>query len=1139
MRRIPSILLFLCGLLTAFTLRAQIRSYTASSVLSAGKWYKLAVKDAGMYKIDASYLTRLGITLPVPSSQLRLFGNGGYMLPEANAALRPDDLSENALLVEDGGDGSFGAQDYFLFYAPGAHQRIWDTATACYRQVRNYYTDSSWYFLTVGGGGKRMTRAQTVTPVQTVNSFDDLYVHETDEVNLLQSGKEWYGETFGSGLGRPSSREFNIPLKQIISGSPLLLYTDVLARSIGQSSRFDIRLNGQSVQQLIVPALSGSAYDPAGTPASLLSSLPAPAAELTVSMLFTPGNSAAQGWLNRFELNLRRRLDMTQVSQLAFRDRASAAVSGIRFSITNAPAGTRVLDVTNFLNPVEYAVVNSGSTAFFDAPGGQVREYIAFQPNQLPAPSPGVVISNQNLHGQSSAAYLIISHGSLLAQARRLGDYHLRQQGLSYLVADVQQIYHEFASGAPDPTAIRDFVKMFYDRAGNDASKRPRYLLLFGDASYDYRNRISGNTNLVPAYASDASLDMLVSHTSDDYFGFLDDDEDIRSLTARNLLDIGIGRVPAATPEDARTYVDKVISYPNSFGPWRNQFTLVADDEDQNLHLRDAEEMARIVEGTNPQLRLQKIYLDAFPQESGAGGARYPEVNEAINRRMFNGNLIWNYSGHGGYKRLAEEAVLEENMLDGWQNASRLPLFITATCDFAPYDNPQINSLGEQLLLRKNGGAIALMTTTRIVFAYANRILNANYLNTVTARQADGSWLSLGDAVRQSKNNTYNSLSDAINIRKFTLLGDPALVLGFPMHQVVTTAINDSAASRFTDTLRALNRYTFSGEVRNRQGNRLAGFNGTLTATLYDKAQIRTTRRNDPGSLQESFAQQQQVLFNGKADVKDGRFQYSFVVPKDIDLRTGAIRLSYYADDGNTDAAGLETNWYAGGLGTEGNDDRKGPLIKAYLNDERFLNGGIVNNQPLLLVDLYDSSGLNTVGTGIGHDMIAVLDENHTRVFVLNDYFEAETNSYQKGRIRFLLPVLEEGLHQLKIRAWDVFNNPSEVLLTFRVVKDAPALLLQVKTIPNPFTSKTKFSFEHNRVGEPLQVSVHLFTHNGQWIKTLRKTIIATGNRSDEVEWDGTDERGRRLHGGVYIYKLTVQGADGLLRHNAGKLLMQ
>lgn len=1139
MRRIPSILLFWCSLLAAFTLRAQIRSYTASSVLSGGKWYKLAVREAGVYKIEAAYLSRLGITLPVPSSQLRLFGNGGYMLPEANAIPRPDDLLENALLVEDGGDGSFGSQDYFLFYAPGAHQRIWDTSNACYRQIRNHYTDSSWYFLTVGGTGKRMTSAQSVTPVLTVSSFDDLYVHETDEVNLLQSGKEWYGETFGSGLGRPTSRDFIIPLKQIISGSPLLLHTDVLARSIGQSSRFDIRLNGQSVQQLIVPALPGSAYDPAGTPASLFSRLSAPAADLTLSLLFIPGNSAAQGWLNRFELNIRRRLDMGQSGQLAFRDRASASASGIRFSISNAPAGTRVLEVTNFLQPVEYAVVNSGSAAFFDAPGGQVREYIAFHPTQLPSPSPGVAIPNQNLHGQPSPAYLIVTHASLLAEARRLGEHHLRQQGLQYLVADVQQIYHEFASGAPDPTAIRDFVKMFYDRAGNDVSKRPRYLLLLGDASYDYRNRINGNTNLVPAYASDASLDMLVSHTTDDYFGFLDDDEDIRSLSARNLLDIGIGRVPAATPEEARDFADKVIRYPNSFGTWRNQLTLVADDEDQNLHLRDAEEMARIVETHNPPLQLHKIYLDAFPQESGAGGARYPEVNAAINRRMFNGNLIWNYSGHGGYKRLAEETILEENMFEGWQNASRLPLFITATCDFAPYDNPQIKSLGEQLLLRKNGGAIGLMTTTRVVFAYANRILNANYLATVTARQPDGSWLSLGDAVRHSKNTTYSNLSDAVNIRKFTLLGDPALVLGFPMHQVVSTAINDRAAHLFTDTLRALNRYTFSGEVRDMQGNRMAGFNGKVTATIYDKAQIRTTRANDPGSLRESFAQQQQVLFNGKAEVKDGRFQYSFVVPKDIDLRTGAIRLSYYADDGTTDAAGLETNWYAGGMGSGGQDDRKGPLIKAYLNDERFLNGGIVNNQPLLLVDLYDSSGLNTVGTGIGHDMIAVLDDDRNRVFVLNDYFEAETGSYQKGRIRFLMPVLEEGLHQLKIRAWDVFNNPSEIQLTFRVVNDAPTMLLQVKTIPNPFTSTVRFSFEHNLKGEELRVSVHLFTHNGQWIKTLRKTIIASGNRSDEVEWDGTDERGRRLHGGVYIYQLTVQDANGRLHRQAGKLLMQ
>jgi hypothetical protein len=648
---------------------------------------------------------------------------------------------------------------------------------------------------------------------------------------------------------------------------------------------------------------------------------------------------------------------------------------------------------------------------------------------------------------------------------------------------------------------------------------------------------VDSTTNLLPVFESPFSTDPLTSYVSDDFFGLLDDNDDVNSVTPVAYLDIGIGRVPASTAAQAKAYVDKVIAYGRSFGPWRNQMTFVADDEDQNTHLNDAELISGTAASTGPLLNRLKIYLDAYVQESGSGGSRYPQVNDAINRRMFTGNLIWNYSGHGGYKRLAQEAILDEDMVGTWTNSARLPLFITATCDFAPYDDPLIRSIGDNILMRPGTGGIALMTTTRPVFAFSNRVINNNYLSIALRRDASGRYPSLGDAVRLAKNFTYQTSGDALNNRKFTLLGDPALTLGFPAFTVVTTAINGIPAASFTDTLKALNRYTVTGELRNRQGLPMPDFNGYVYPTLYDKAQQIKTLGNDPGSRVTPFLQQQNLVLNARARVTNGRFSFTFIVPRDIDFRTGAGRMSYYADNGAVDAAGSEDNWYIGGLGNEVKDDGQGPDVRAFLNDEKFVNGGIVNENSVLVVRLRDSSGINTVGTGIGHDLTATLDNDPNRIFVLNDFFEADTTA-RGGTVRFPLPTLAEGPHTLKVKAWDVFNNSAERILEFTVAKKQELTLKHVLNYPNPFSENTRFWFEHNRPMEDLQVSIRIMTVTGRVVKTIRKTINTLGNRSDEIGWDGRDEYGDRLGRGVYLWQLDVRSADGKRQQKLEKLLI-
>lgn len=1117
------------------------RTYAANSVLSSGSWYKIGVKKTGIYKVDIAFLNSLGVnTSSISSAAIRLFGNGGQMLPEDNAAVRPDDLMENPIEVVDGGDGIFNGNDYFLFYANGPDEWITDAGNKKFSHRKNLYSTQSYFFLSIGGTGKRITTNNfSGTPNFTVTNFNDHYFYELDSINFLNSGREWYGEEFGNIPGKPLSINFNANFPNLDISQPLQLISNVVARSAGASSRMDVSVNNvPALQHFIAPVGSGQ-YDAVAIPSQQSTTFTALQPQLTINFSYAPTSINAQAWLNWFEIFGRRNLSFNGVDQVLFRDWNSAGVGNVaEFKIQNATSATEVWDVTNPLNAVKMQGSLSGSDYKFINSSSSLKEYIAFNAANFLTPSAIGKVDNQDLHNSSYADMLIITHNSLSGEAQRLAAHHFQREGLKSVVVTTEQVYNEFSSGSQDPTAIRDFVKMYYDKAAGDSTKMPKYLLLFGDASYDYLSRLKNNTNLVPCYESPASLDPLGTYTADDFFGLLSDNDNINSSATANLLDIGIGRIPAKNVTDAKNAVDKIIAYTQkeSFGPWRNDLTFIADDGDGNLHLNDAEIMSATVSAAYPLGNEQKIYLDAYKKQSGSGGSRYPDVNAAINNKIFSGTLICNYSGHGGPSRLAEEDILDQDMIKTWINGNKLPLFVTATCDFAPYDNPAINSIGEDILLREKNGAIGLMTTTRVVFAFSNRIMNNNYLNLAMQKKPNGKYRSLGEAVQAGKNFTYSTFSDVINNRKFTLLGDPSLTLGFPSFNVNTVSVNDNQNG--TDTLKALNKYVVKGQVVDGSGALLPDFNGTVYTTIYDKSQVINTLGNDPQSPVTAFNQQTNVLYKGKAKAVNGKFSFTFIVPKDINYQFGKGKISYYADNTITDAAGFNNSIIIGGAGNNSVNDKDGPVIKAYLNDEKFVNGSITNANPILIVKLSDSSGINTVGTGIGHDITATLDNNNNTFFNLNEFYEAEVDSYQKGIIRFQLPLLEEGVHTLTIKAWDVANNSSTYLLTFRVVKSGELQITHVLNYPNPFTTRTQFWFEHNRPGENLRVNIRIMTITGKVIKFIQQTINTTGNRSTEIEWDGKDDFGDKISRGVYLYSIEVLTADGKKARKLEKLVL-
>jgi hypothetical protein len=1133
--------LFICLMAVCLVPARAQRNYAANSVLATGNWYKIAVKQEGVYKVDVNLLASLGISASnLASASIRLYGNGGGMLDENNATARPDDLFENPIEMSDGGDGIFNNSDYFLFYAPGPQRWLKDSASQSFHHQKNLYADTAYYYITIVGTGKRIAlQTNAGAPTVNVNSFNERYFYENDLVNLLNSGKEWYGEEFNTNLGGSLTRNFTVDWPGLILTQPVSFASDFAASSVGATSSFAVKLNGQPVQTSNLAGVSGNFLDPFATSLTQQNTASVTQSSLAVSINFIPGVNSARGWLNWFELLGRRSLSVSANAQLLFRDWQSVAGGAIAgYSINNNGTAVNVWEITNPLQPVKMNTATNASQTTFSNDASRLREYVAFA--NANALVPGVIgkVANQNLHNSSTADLIIITHNSLLAQAQSLAQFHLQHDGYKTAVVTADQVYQEFSGGTPDPTALRDFVKMYYDKAGTDITKRPKYLLLFGSASYDYRNRISGNSNLVPGYESVNSLEPLATYTSDDFFGFLDDSDNINRNDPLANLDIGIGRIPAHNSSEAAIMVDKIVRYhaKESLGAWRNQTVYVADDQDQNLHLNDAETVSADARAANPLFNQYKIYLDAYPIVSSSAGARYPAVNDAIVSQVFNGTLIFNYSGHGSYQRLAEEAVLTQEELNRFNNPNKLPLFITASCDFAPFDDPSKNSLGDGILTGNPNGAIALLTTTRLVFAYSNLMINDNYLKIALKPLSNGQYLRLGESVRQAKNYTSVNSGDLLNNRKFTLLGDPAIQLAFPALRLQLTGINGRPLSG-SDTLRPLQKYTFTGIVTDALGTPVNDFNGTIRPTVYDKPQLVKTLGNDPSSIVTTFSQQSSILYKGNATVAAGKFSFSFIVPKDISFQAGQGRMSLYADDGVRDANGVNTAFYVGGNGNLINTDNTGPVIKPYLNDDQFQDGGLTNENPVLLAKLYDSSGISTSGNGIGHDITAVIDGDERNVLVLNNFYTAYQDSYQQGQVLFQLPTLTEGKHSIRIKAWDVADNSGEATLNFVVVKQEKPTITHVRNFPNPFSVSTIFAFEHNQPNTDLDVTINIYTSSGALVKRIKQVVNTGGTRNCQINWNGDNQSGAKLAKGIYIYKVIVV-AGGTKIENTQQLIL-
>jgi len=1124
---------------TSSTKNLNERTYASNSVLATGDWYKIGVTADGVYKISFSDLNSLGINpTQIDPGNIKIYGNGGGLLPESNGKFRHDDLVENAIWFEDNnGDGVFNSDDYILFYGQSSVRWKYDTTSHHFHHLTNYYSDMTYYFITVGSSsGKRLVvQPSTSLPAtDIITQFDDYACHERDSVNLITSGREWYGEYFDI----ITSHSFAFDFPYIVNGADVYLKVTAAARNTIGYTSMGVGANGHNYQFSIGPVSGGNDF---ARDDSFLE-VAYPANSSSIDLTVTKQTSSSLAWMNYVELNVKRLLNFTG-HQTIFRSVASVGVGKIaEFTLSNGSSVSQIWDVTNPVD-VKKQDFTSGSNVVFRLPTDTLKEFIAFNGSDFYSPLFIGKVANQNLHSLPQADLIIISYPDFIGEAERLADLHRTFDTMRVVVVTPQQIYNEFSSGEQDASAIRDFVKMFYDRALTDTLKLPKYVLMFGDGSYDYKDRMPQNTNFVPTYESLTSLDYASSWVTDDFFGCLDDSE---GNGYDDDMDVGIGRFPVKNTTEAKNAVDKVIRYLSqnnlissgsncslynntisNLADWRNWVCFIADDEDGNTHISQANQMATYVDTTYNDYNIDKIYFDAYQEQSTPGGQRYPDVTAAINKRVEKGALIINYTGHGGELGWAHERVLEIYDINNWDNTYNMPVFVTATCEFSRFDDPERTSAGEYVFLNPNGGGISLFTTTRLSYSSFNFTLNMNFYRYVF-NKIDGKYPKMGDNIRNSKVASGSNTS----IRNFVLLGDPALGLAYPKYDVVTTSC--------PDTMKALSKVTVTGYVTNAFGLLNSNFNGILYPTVFDKKQNVTTLANDPGSSPFTFNLQKNIIYKGKASVKKGLFSFSFMVPKDIAYNYGIGRISYYAENDTIDANGFYESVIIGGSETNINADNIGPDIKLYLNDLKFVFGGTTDENPLLLSLVADSNGINTVGNGIGHDIVATLDENTEKAVVLNDYYEADLDNYKSGKIKYPFYDLDEGSHTLRLKVWDVYNNSSEVYTEFVVAQSAQLALNHVFNYPNPFTTHTSFCFEHNQPCCDLDIQIQIFTITGKLIKTIDDNIQTIGFRvePEQIVWDGRDDFGDPIGQGVYIYKLRVKGNEGTYAQIMQKLVI-
>jgi hypothetical protein len=1116
-----------------------VRIPLTNSVLASGEWFKFRIEKTGIHVISRSFLEDLGMNVSnIDPRTIKIYGHGGKPLPLLNSKNNDlFDLPQTSIQVIGEADGSFDSSDQILFYGVSVLGYDEENDTNL-----NPYSDESYYYITHGGNqGLRVQQmAEPATSQVSITTFNDSQFQEEDDFSPAKVGRRWFGNRFD--IEEDQTYEFTFP--NIVPGS----FVDV-DLNVGSSSEavtsMAVSINGSALNPISFGSIQGTTLLSFRGGVDQEYSIPSSGETVTVNLLYNNGNNPSSiGYLDFVRVSALRQLIASQ-EQFGFRYNQALNDSRVgEFIISNAAAVSQVWDVTNPRAIKAKRNETATGTFSFKAQLGEIREYVAVVPSNYFSPIEiGVSrIVNQNIKGTifqgengnfQDLDYLIITAPFLLQPALRLADYHKRMRGLNVKVVTTDKIYEEFSSGKQDIGAIRNLVRYVYENASSPAS-RVKYVGIFGDTSVDYKDRLPNNNNTVPTFHTLSSVSTFASYMSDDFYGMMDADpsngNDEGLMEPSDKLDIAFGRILADNVGLANEMVDKIINYESndSYGNWRNNIIMISDDVDEDFEYEDLQialdDLADQITAEKPFVNVEKIHMDAYQQQTSAGGNRYPEVNAIVKNDIEVGALIVNYFGHGGEDGLAKEFIYTKETARSLRNPNRLPMIVTVTCEFTKFDLPSRVTAGELTFWNKEGGAISLITTTRSI-----SVTVGSQLNILLADEIFGFGQDVPDVpaigLRKAKNSVPNNNS---NRRVVFYIGDPALPLAFPKKDIKLTSINGAPVTSSSDVLQGLGLVTLGGQVLNPNGTVAANYNGVLEAKVFDKNVERETLGNDgviiDGELGIiTFTTLGEVLFSGQATVTNGQFEFDFIIPRDVQIPVGNGKVSFYSKQNNTllDNNGFNLDIRVGGLNPNAGEDTTGPLVQLFMNDESFVSGGVTNDSPNLIIKMEDASGINTA-SGIGHDLIAVLDGDEENPFKLNDYYQANVDDFTRGTASYRLRDLEDGLHTVSVRAWDTYNNSSTTEIDFLVSGGDGLEITRVLNYPNPFVDYTEFWFNHNRPFEPLEVQIQVFTVTGKVVWTKNQIVNTDGFLSREITWNGLDDFGQKIGKGVYVYKITV-----------------
>lgn len=1115
--------------------------FATHSAMASGDWYKIGLPETGVYKLTYSDLSDLGINVAnLDPRQIRVYHNGGGVLPELNAVARPDDLVEVPIYVAGENDGRFDNNDYILFYGGGPVSWSIDVEKEAFVHNQNAYDDYAYAFVVVGlGQGKRIGEA--VEPAgsanEIVNQFIDYQVHELDEYNVHCVGRTYYGDK----MEFTSSKNFDFSFPNIVTNRTCWVKTALVGRNF-KPAAFEVSIDNVKKATYTIATTTSSSEHPWGYDVGgWVSATPSNSTVRVTVKHNAMGymNTTTEGYVDYVVINAWRNLKMAG-NQMKFRNPEAAINNKVyEYQLTGASQQTQVWNVMDPTAPSKMKGQLNGSTFSFKVNGDANNAFIAFDGSGFCTPKAFGKVENQDLHGNRDVDFVILTYAGFMSAAERVKAIHNRiDPDLNILITTPEEVYNEFSCGAKDITAIRDFCRMLY--LDSSVGHRIKYLLLLGDCSYDYKNR-TGIVDFVPTFESVPSVRMDKTFVTDDYFGFMDASEG--NINA-SIADIGIGRFPVQTVEKANQMVDKIERYiakeAVNMAPWRNAVTFFTDD--QSDFVSSAERLAaKLKEVGGEGTVADKIYLDAYNQISAPGGEICPDVNAAINSRMEKGTLVLHYVGHGGEVQLADEKILQRKDVDSWRNAPMYPLMITGTCEFSRFDDHLRTSLGEYAFLNPYGGMIAMFTTSRVTFGSNNHEFAMGVYNNLFRISGEEHYR-LGDVYRMAKTTGYEFE------KRYVFFGDPALRLAYPKWTVETLSINgqypglhvDSIPitdstwqihSAFLDTISALQPVEIEGVVKDLNQQVATSFNGTVNVIVYDKETELTAN-------EINYKLRNSVIFNGKTKAENGRFKIDFVVPRDIAYRYGQGLINYYATDYDVEANGSCDSFIIGGFYDEAHEDQEPPEIRLFIDDTLFVSGGLTGQNPVLLAYVEDESGINTTGAGIGHDIMASLTGNTRSSYCLNEYFVAEVGQPGKGVITYKMQDLADGDYTLTLKVWDIYNNSSTATIDFTVVNNSGMVVENAFNVPNPVTDETCFVFDHNQLGNNMSVDIHIYDIMGRWVTTLSEQVAGTSTRIAPIRWNGRGQRGENLRNGVYVYRIVATNDNGETATIVSKLVL-